>query len=137
MLRTLGYLRCVALGLAWAGAVLVAQPAVAAPHCVVPPDDFPSLQLSKSAVKDQAGADALPPERRQMLCTTRALWKKVHADGDKLPRTWPDEEPGFSPSFLSPDELRVFNKLEDDWIDAQVVADQTRHAPKPASAKAH
>ncbi len=137
MLRTCGYLRCAALGLAGAGAVLIGLPAIAAPHCVVPPDDFQSLQLSKSAVKDQAGADALPAERLQMLCTTRALWRKVHANGDQLPKTWPDEEPGVSPSFLSPDELRIFNKLEDDWIDAQVAADQNKHAGKTTSAKAH
>ena len=134
MLRTCGYWRRVALGLA--GVLAMAHPASAAPRCVIPPEDFQSLQLSKSALKDQAAADALPAERQQMLCSTRALWRKVHANGDQLPKTWPDEEPGISPAFLSPDELRVFNKLEDDWIDAQVAADQKRSA-KTASAKAH
>ena len=135
MLGTHGYLRPMALGLAIAGLALIAQPA--ASKCVAPPGDFQALQISKSGVKDQAAVDALPAERQQMLCSTRVLWNRIHANGDHLPKTWPDEEPGFSPSFLSPDELRAFNKLEDDWIDAQVVADQTRHPSKPGVAKAH
>jgi hypothetical protein len=135
MLGTREYFRPMALGLMAAGLALIAQPAAA--KCVAPTADFEALKLSKSGVKDQAGVDALPSERQQMLCSTRVLWNRIHANGDRLPKSWPDEEPGFSPSFLSPDELRAFNRLEDDWIDAQVVADQTRHAPKPGGAKAH
>jgi hypothetical protein len=133
------YLSRLGLGLAGglAGMALTAHPAIAASRCVVQPDDFPALQASRSGVKDQAGVDALPLEKQKMLCTTRALWKRVHGAGDHLPKTWPDDEEGYSPSFLSADELRVFNKLEDDWVEAQVVADQTRHPPKPGAGKPH
>ena len=115
--------------------VVAAQPAAA--KCVIGSEDFASLQLSKSGLKDQAAVDALPPTSQQMLCSTRALWNRVHGSGDHLPKTWPDDEPGFSPSYLAPDELRTFNKLEDEWIDAQMAADQARHTAKPGNGKAH
>ena len=125
------------LGLGVVGVALLATPVIAAPaHCVVPSDDFPSLQLSKSGLKTQAEVDALPASTQQMVCSTRALWRHVHAAGDQLPKTWPNEEEGYSPGYLSPDELRTFNKLEDDWVDAQVAADQARKPVKPTG-KAH
>jgi hypothetical protein len=128
-------LRRLGLGLAVAGIALLSQPAAA--RCVVAPDDFQALQLSKSGLKTQAEVDALPASSQQMVCSTRALWKRVHSSGDQLPRTWPDDEPGFSPSYMSPDELRLFNKLEDDWVDAQMAADQSRHTQKVSTGKAH
>ncbi len=126
-------LRRLGLGFVGIGIALLATPASAAPaHCVVPPDDFSSLQLSKSGLKTQAEVDALPASTQQMLCSTRALWRHMHAAGDQLPKTWPNEEDGYSPGYLSPEELRTFNKLEDDWVDAQVAADQARKPAKPA-----
>ena len=137
MLNIRRALRRLGLGLVGIGIALLAQPAAAAAaHCVVPPDEFQSLQVSKSGLKSQAEVDALPASTQQMVCSTRALWRHVHAAGDQLPKTWPNEEDGYSPGYLSPDELKIFNKLEDDWVDAQVAADQARKPTKPAG-KAH
>jgi len=135
------------LGLAvacWAAAFL-APPASAAGRCVLSPEDLQSLQASKSGLKEQADVDALPAAKQQMVCSTRALWKRVHGAGDQLPKSWPDDEPGFSPAFMSPDELHTFDKLEDAWVDAQMAADEARQASKfgkaasakTASAKPH
>lgn len=141
MLNIGRYLPRLGLGVAvaCATAALLAQPASAAGRCLLSPDDLQSLQTSKSGLKDQAEVDALPAAKQQMVCSTRALWKRVHSAGDQLPKSWPDDEPGFSPAFMSPDELHTFDRLEDAWVDAQMAADEARQASKfgkAASAKA-
>jgi hypothetical protein len=60
----------IALGLF--GFATLASNAVLAAPCTLASADFAALQLSRSAVKDQAQLDALPEDRQKVLCRTHA-----------------------------------------------------------------
>ncbi|MGH6981460.1 MAG: hypothetical protein ACREFC_09665, partial [Stellaceae bacterium] len=79
-------------------------------------DDFVSLRKSKSGLQNQAQVDAMSAKAQIVLCQTRDLWHRTHANGDKL-----DGPPVmYSPMFLSPAELKIVVKLINDFIAAKL-----------------
>jgi hypothetical protein len=107
MSRTDGHLGGLAITLSLATLLLVvglAAPA-AATQCILTATDFQSLQLSKSGIKTQAEVDALPEARRELLCRTRAQWNQIQSSG-QLP-----DDTDYSPSYLSPKERTVYQRL--------------------------
>jgi hypothetical protein len=78
--------------------------------CTLTAADFESLKLSKSALGDQTAVDALPQDRRERLCKTRAAWNHIVAG------TWTQEDfRGVSPiDYLNPTEVKIFRKLQND-----------------------
>jgi hypothetical protein len=95
----------------------IAQPASA--HCVLQDDDYASLRLSKSALSEQAQVDALDEFRQTLLCSTRDLWRTVHANGGHV--VGAARPPRFSPIYLSPAELSIVNRAVDEWIGKYVL----------------
>jgi hypothetical protein len=95
-------------------AMLASAPVLAA-ACALTADDFASLQLSRSGVKDQAQADALPEDRQKALCRTRASWNRIQSakfeDADLTK---------VSVYYLSPTEAAAFSKVQSAYMQARL-----------------
>jgi hypothetical protein len=102
--------------------VLVVMPtltAIAAP-CTLTAADFTALELSPSHITTQAQVDVLPETRHGMLCSTRTHWNHIRSSGQ-----FTDADKEYSPYYLSPDELHVYSKFVDAYIEFHILNSMT------------
>jgi hypothetical protein len=88
----------------------------ASARCVLQANDFVSLRKSKSGLKNQAQVDAMSEFAQTVLCQTRDMWRRAHANGNKL-----DGPPvRYSATYLSSTEQKIMVKLINDYIAAKL-----------------